>query len=190
MSSTPPPGREVPACHEWTPPAAPSCGAAAPAAASAAPAAVRSAGAGGALAAIRRWQAGRCAVCGLSPARLVIDHHHVSGLVRGLLCESCNVAEGRRTSSYAEPYASYRRRPPALIVGLTERYPHWRPNAYHYVLGDPPDDPALAARVLDHLIRHPPRRPTGRPVEIPGLPGHYLVGDEMRRLADRLAAEA
>jgi len=174
MSSTPPPGREVPACHDWTPPgAAPS-----------------PAGPGGALAVIRRWQDGRCAVCGLRPDRLVIDHHHVSGLVRGLLCASCNVAEGRRTSYYAEPYASYRRRPPALIVGLTERYPHWRPNAYHYVLGDPPDDPALAARVLGHLIRHPPRRPAGRPVEIPGLPGHYLVGDGMRRLAERLAAEA
>jgi hypothetical protein len=190
MSSTPPPGREVPACHEWTPPGEPAGAARLPAAASPAPAAVPSAGQGGALAAIRRWQAGRCAICGLRPARLVIDHHHVSGLVRGLLCASCNVAEGRRTSYYAEPYASYRRRPPAVIVGLTERYPHWRPNAYHYVLGDPPDDPALAARVLDHLIRHPPRRPAGRPVEIPGLPGHYLVGDGMRRLAERLAAEA
>jgi hypothetical protein len=158
---------QVPACHDWTGPPAPRPGT-------------------GALRAIRAWQDGRCAICGLR-AELVIDHHHASGLVRGLLCTGCNTAEGRHRGYYDEPYSAYRRRPPALIVGLTERYPHWRPDRWYYALGDPPESPALAARVLDHLIRHPPRRP-GRPVEIPGLPGHFHVGDEMGRIAARLQA--
>ncbi|NGN63272.1 hypothetical protein G5C51_05040 [Streptomyces sp. A7024] len=164
-----------PACHDWQPPDGRSRRAVA-----------------SALSAIREWQAGRCAICESSDSSksresgaLVVDHHHPSGLVRGLLCHGCNTAEGRSTGFYDEPYGAYRQRPPALIVGLTERYPSWRPNAYYYVLGDPPDDPALAARVLEHLIRHPPRRP-GRPVEIPGLPGEYVVGTGMRDIAARL----
>ncbi|MFC7217538.1 endonuclease domain-containing protein [Streptomyces polyrhachis] len=158
---------EVPACHEWAPPAGRRPGERP-------------------LGAIAAWQDGRCAVCGLRRA-LVVDHHHASGLVRGLLCAACNTAEGRRTSLYDRPYGTYRQRPPALILGATEVYAGRRRDAYYYELGEPPDDPVLAARVLAHLIRHPPRRP-GRPVGIPGLPGSYVVGDGMRRLAARLAA--
>jgi hypothetical protein len=42
-------------------------------------------------------QAGRCAICAGPPVnhkRLVVDHCHVSGTVRGLLCHNCNVALG------------------------------------------------------------------------------------------------
>lgn len=42
-----------------------------------------------------RAQEGRCAVCGESPERsLHIDHDHDTGAVRGLLCNSCNLALG------------------------------------------------------------------------------------------------
>lgn len=38
--------------------------------------------------------AGRCEVCGaLEP--LVIDHNHTTGVVRGLICDHCNVGIGR-----------------------------------------------------------------------------------------------
>lgn len=37
---------------------------------------------------------GRCCLCGRSGLRLVIDHCHISGRVRGLLCIRCNVALG------------------------------------------------------------------------------------------------
>lgn len=39
-------------------------------------------------------QAGRCAVCGTADERLVIDHHHGTGRVRGLLCGGCNIGIG------------------------------------------------------------------------------------------------
>ena len=42
---------------------------------------------------IRTWQDGRCGLCGFR-GNLVEDHCHTSGLVRGMLCRSCNVREG------------------------------------------------------------------------------------------------
>ena len=40
------------------------------------------------------WHRGCCAICGLRPARLYVDHCHSSGRVRGLLCSNCNFAVG------------------------------------------------------------------------------------------------
>ena len=47
-------------------------------------------------------QDGRCAVCGQPERRLMrgkvtalsVDHNHVTGRVRGLLCSNCNMAVG------------------------------------------------------------------------------------------------
>lgn len=43
------------------------------------------------------WQDGRCAMCGGSNVtrRLVLDHCHYTGLVRGYLCGRCNAVEGQ-----------------------------------------------------------------------------------------------
>lgn len=65
------------------------------------------------------WQAGRCAVCAYALGELVTDHDHRTGLVRGLLCRSCNTREGMGANG---PIARYRERPPAAILGLTIRY--------------------------------------------------------------------
>lgn len=41
-------------------------------------------------------QAGRCKICKRAGGRkLVIDHSHETGKVRGLLCQSCNTALGK-----------------------------------------------------------------------------------------------
>jgi hypothetical protein len=35
-------------------------------------------------------QAGKCAVCGRAGVDMSIDHDHMTGKVRGILCDSCN----------------------------------------------------------------------------------------------------
>jgi hypothetical protein len=70
--------------------------------------------------ALREWQAGRCAMCGnLEPLRT--DHDHKTGLVRGLLCHSCNVLEGVQQGADT-PLGRYRQNSPAIILNITVRY--------------------------------------------------------------------
>lgn len=69
--------------------------------------------------ALREWQAGRCAMCGkVEPLRM--DHDHRTGLVRGLLCHSCNVLEGVQGAD--APLERYRQKSPAIILSITLRY--------------------------------------------------------------------
>lgn len=66
------------------------------------------------------WQHGRgCAICG-DTSRLVQDHDHKTGLVRGNLCHTCNVKEGQ--GSTRAPFVKYRERNPASILGVKVRY--------------------------------------------------------------------
>lgn len=92
------------------------------------------------LAMIEEWQAGSCAICS-SQSRLVTDHDHSTGLVRGLLCHRCNTAEAFRIVG---PYRRYRERPPAAILGVQARY--WDPLAGDYA------QPQLAIREADKWI--------------------------------------
>lgn len=39
-------------------------------------------------------QGGQCAICGVSPDKLYLDHCHTTGKIRGLLCSSCNTGLG------------------------------------------------------------------------------------------------
>ena len=46
---------------------------------------------------IWKKQDGKCAVCGKAfenPSNACIDHNHITGKVRGLLCKKCNIAIG------------------------------------------------------------------------------------------------
>ncbi len=69
--------------------------------------------------ALRRWQAGACAMCSARRGSLVVDHCHETGFVRGLLCRSCNSAEPHST---APSFAAYRSRSPAVMLQVEEQY--------------------------------------------------------------------
>jgi len=52
--------------------------------------------------AMRAGQSGGCAVCGEACAtgkRLAVDHHHETGIIRGLLCAACNTSAGAMKDS-------------------------------------------------------------------------------------------
>lgn len=100
----------------------------------------------------------RCAVCGRAPIVLIIDHDHLTGLVRGLLCRRCNSGEGKPTAGNRLLFDAYRGRNPALIVGHWENYGSRSPVlisvtnrlralAPYAQLGVPLE------RALDHLMR-------------------------------------
>lgn len=45
-------------------------------------------------------QKGCCVICGVQPKKtLVIDHCHITGKIRGLLCNNCNTALGHAKDS-------------------------------------------------------------------------------------------
>jgi hypothetical protein len=50
-----------------------------------------------------------CAICRRKPKRTVVDHHHGTGKVRGILCYSCNNAIGmvRDDANQARALAAY-----------------------------------------------------------------------------------
>ena len=62
-------------------------------------------------AALMEIQAGTCALCP-SAGPLVVDHDHVTGMARGLLCRPCNTREGK-TRSPGVAMLAYRDNPPA-----------------------------------------------------------------------------
>ena len=61
--------------------------------------------------AIARSQNFRCAICG-NPGKLFIDHDHVTGKVRGMLCRKCNIGLGHfgDSASFLASASTYLRR--------------------------------------------------------------------------------
>ncbi len=61
-------------------------------------------------------QGGRCAICHTHQdelgMRLAVDHDHVSGKPRGLLCKGCNLALGMAEAAGTSAWANYRACPP------------------------------------------------------------------------------
>jgi hypothetical protein len=85
----------------------------------------------GVLRALWVHQRGSCAICGKPfwPRKTVrVDHDHVTGLVRGLLCDHCNLTEPR---TFTPVVIAYRMNPPAAQLGLLVTYhgQHWRGGA-------------------------------------------------------------
>jgi hypothetical protein len=68
------------------------------------------------------WHDRRCALCGIHPTPLVLDHDHRTGRIRGYLCRSCNLREGLYTGETVGPHARYRERNPATMLGISMTY--------------------------------------------------------------------
>ena len=68
---------------------------------------------------LKRWHAGRCAICAWDKERLLADHDHETGWVRGWLCRSCNTREAINPGGIWE---KYRQRNPAGICGVQVMY--------------------------------------------------------------------
>lgn len=72
-----------------------------------------------------------CAICGRATGRtraLSVDHDHVTGLVRGLLCRPCNDLLGhiRDQISVARRIVHYLGSPPAKELGITALHEDFR----------------------------------------------------------------
>ena len=64
-------------------------------------------------------QSGKCLICGQSEKILCVDHNHVTGVIRGLLCHVCNSGIGRFQDDpgLCEKAAQYLRN--SMIPGVT-----------------------------------------------------------------------
>jgi hypothetical protein len=71
------------------------------------------------LSALCDWQENRCAMCGFEDYKIVKDHCHESGLIRGLLCTGCNLEESRRNDIR---WQIYRKFPPTKLVNVKVFY--------------------------------------------------------------------
>lgn len=74
-----------------------------------------------------RRQRGRCCLCGAehkAGKALVVDHDHITGRVRGLLCRLCNTAVGNADEITVNPLTKRR---------MTASGPEWLERAAAYV---------------------------------------------------------
>jgi len=54
------------------------------------------------------WKRARCDICGRTGIKMVVDHDHKTGKIRGLLCYNCNLAIGNAFDDIARLMAMIR----------------------------------------------------------------------------------
>ena len=115
--------------------------------------------------ALHELQQSLCGMCGRDRGRLIEDHDHDTGLIRGLLCRSCNTLEGAHHTGRDEhhitaecPVCIWRRTPAVAWLGWTERYEGWHNEFAESTFRDQPYSSALdraaAARADFESRRH------------------------------------
>lgn len=102
---------------------------------------------------LHELQGGRCGMCG-EVDQMVEDHDHNTGLIRGLLCRSCNTLEGQHRIDRdhlpeACPVCLWRATPAVAWLGRTERYEGW----YRSAESEFRDAPFVASRQRAEMAR-------------------------------------
>jgi len=139
-------------------------------------------------------QGGACAICRKrAKGRLCVDHCHVTGTVRGLLCNECNCALGYLKDDQASLVAAL-----AYLGALPRDEPGsaaQRALAVHGVL---PQWPTRRAILICPPIRRPAAAPRATPMRAAldaelarqGEDGEGAKADMLQLIARRLAAKA
>ncbi len=100
---------------------------------------------------LHAWQRGRCAMCQVGDwfdTRLVMDHDHDTGLIRGLLCRGCNGIEPHNDQPAFELWRSGFN--PATILGIAEVY--ISPFTGRPVLREPLADMATKRKIAEAVM--------------------------------------
>ena len=105
------------------------------------------------------WQEHRCAMCGFENTKIEMDHCHESGLIRGLLCHSCNLNE---SSNDRLRWQIYRKFPPTMLLNVKVFYndfSSWGPKECVFSkegINTPwwESDKELSHRVLGDFLNH------------------------------------
>jgi hypothetical protein len=128
-----------------------------------------------------RSQEGQCAVCQRSPKpgqRLVVDHDHHTGAVRGLLCSSCNTALGLMEENplLLQDLAAYAEHCVQSRDGFTADPTDQERRAIAVAFERKPNTPYLVNAFRESLLRLYAPRPKAVKTKIRSL-ARYLPGE-------------
>lgn len=91
---------------------------------------------------LHKYQGGVCYICQRATGktkRLTVDHDHKTGMVRGLLCSTCNTILGhfRDDPAHAQRIVEYLGDPPFARMMLSRRSTNGASNGHNGRTGDP-----------------------------------------------------
>lgn len=105
--------------------------------------------------ALLKKQKGKCAICGLKAERPVLDHHHKrkikgTGLIRGVVCNKCNVLLGKVENNCVR-FGIPQSRLPLILKGMAKYLTKTHQPFIHP--SEAPKPKRLKKKSYNHLVR-------------------------------------